>query len=168
MILFRSGPTPRSGEPLTVEEIRAHASFAHEAVPSQLRLCGERYSVDLAAIGDGKPLAALITLDELTPDRLTALGRFWAALTGKTVAPDPRITPQRRRRAQQMLRVVDARATGATYRAIADQIFPQHDQDAATWVGSAIRETTIRMARDGMKLVRGGYLALLRRPRRDR
>src|SRR3546814_11316543 len=57
VILFRSGPTPRSGEPLTVEEIRAHASFAHEAVPSQLRLGGERYSVDLAAIGDGKPLA---------------------------------------------------------------------------------------------------------------
>src|SRR3546814_1825167 len=28
VILFRSGPTPRSGEPLTVEEIRAHASFA--------------------------------------------------------------------------------------------------------------------------------------------
>lgn len=67
-----------------------------------------------------------------------------------------------------MLRAVDARETGATYRAIAQFLFPQYENDAASWVGSAIRETTIRLARDGMKLVRGGYRSLLRRPRRDR
>ena len=67
-----------------------------------------------------------------------------------------------------MLRAVDARETGATYRAIAQFLFPQHENDATSWVGSAIRETTIRLARDGIKLVRGGYRALLRRPRRER
>lgn len=67
-----------------------------------------------------------------------------------------------------MLRAVDARGDGATYRAIAEHLYPQHENDAASWVGSAIRETTIRLARDGMKLVRGGYRTLLRRPRRER
>lgn len=116
----------------------------------------------------GDALAAVIPLDQMTPDRLTALGRFWSAATGRAVPPDPRITPQRRQRARQMLRVVDARHAGAIYRTIAEYLFPQHQIDAASWVGSAIRETTIRLARDGMKLVRGGYRALLRRPRRER
>lgn len=113
-------------------------------------------------------VAAVIPLDDMTPDRLTAIGRFWAAAMRRPVPADPRITPQRLRRARQMLRVVDARATGATYRNVAQFLFPRHENDAASWVGSAIRETTIRLARDGMKLVRGGYRTLLRRPRRER
>ncbi|WP_229380557.1 MULTISPECIES: DUF2285 domain-containing protein [unclassified Sphingobium] len=104
----------------------------------------------------------------MTPDRLTALGRFWSAASGRGAPPDPRMTSQRRHRARQMLRVVDGRATGAAYRAIALFIFPRHENDPASWVGSAIRETTIRLARDGLKLVRGGYRSLLRRPRRGR
>lgn len=110
----------------------------------------------------------MIPLDEMTQDRLTALGRFWFAATGRAVPPDPRMTPQRLQRARQMLRAIDARETGATYRTIAQFLFPQHENDAASWVGSAIRETTIRLTRDGMKLVRGGYRGLLRRPRRER
>mgnify|MGYP002868023146 CR=1 FL=1 len=104
----------------------------------------------------------------MTPDRLTALARFWAAATGRAVAPDPRMTTQRLHRARQMLRAVDARHAGAIYRTIAEHLFPQHQIDTASWVGHPIRETTIRLARDGMKLVRCGYRSLLRRPRRDR
>jgi hypothetical protein len=66
-----------------------------------------------------------------------------------------------------MLRAVDARETGTTYRDIARYLFPQYESDPAIWVGSAIRETTIRLVRDGTKLVRGGYRRLLRRPRRE-
>ncbi len=66
-----------------------------------------------------------------------------------------------------MLRVVDARIEGATYRTIAQILFLQHRIDAASWVGNALRETTIRLARDGLKLVEGGYRTLLRRPRRS-
>ena len=100
--------------------------------------------------------------DELTPDRLTAVERLWHAMFGKRVPPDPRLTPQRRQRARQMLRAIDARASGAIYRTVAEHLFPQHKIDAASWVGDPIREITIRLARDGMKLVRGGYRTLLR------
>ncbi|MDH0908561.1 DUF2285 domain-containing protein [Rhizobium pusense] len=131
-----------------------------------MQIRGERFDTTLHG-GDGSP-GALVLLDDLTPDRLSALSRFWAALAGKTVSPDPRITRSRQKRAREMLRVLDGRASGATYRAIADAVFPAYDQDAASWVGSAIRETTIRLARDGAKLVQGGYRTILRRPRRDR
>ncbi|RKD61491.1 MULTISPECIES: DUF2285 domain-containing protein [unclassified Rhizobium] len=106
--------------------------------------------------------------DELTLDRLTAVERLWQAMFGKRVPPDPRLTPQRRERTRQMLRTVDARESGAIYRVVAEHLFPQHKIDAASWVGDPIREITIRLARDGMKLVRGGYRTLLRRPRRER
>jgi hypothetical protein len=65
-----------------------------------------------------------------------------------------------------MLRAVDARFEQQTYRAIAMALFPTHQVEAASWAGDALRETTIRLARDGMKLVRGGYRNLLMRPRK--
>jgi len=65
-----------------------------------------------------------------------------------------------------MLRVFDARRGGASYRAIAEVLFPQHRIDAMSWAGNALRETTIRLARDGAKLAAGGYRTLLRRPRK--
>ncbi|WP_372090828.1 DUF2285 domain-containing protein [Tistrella mobilis] len=152
----------------TVDALRAHAVQDRGAALLRLNLNGECFDVSLSDPAEGAPLAAVIPLDEMTPDRLTALGRFWSAATGRAVPADPRMTPQRLQRARQMLRAVDARETGATYRTIARFLFPQHENDATSWVGSAIRETTIRLARDGMKLVHGGYRALLRRPRRER
>lgn len=146
--------------------MRGHAALEHDVV--QLRLRGEPFDVSLSERTGDKPLAAVVPLDDLTPDRLTALARFWVAVRGGRVPPDPRITPQRRERARQMLRAVDARHAGAIYRVVAEHLFPQHKIDAASWVGDPIREVTIRLARDGMKLVCGGYRTLLRRPRRDR
>jgi hypothetical protein len=112
------------------------------------------------------PAAALILLDDMALDRLEAAARYWRALRSQPVPPDPRMTSQRRQRLRQMLRVVDARLERQTYRAIALTLFPKHRIDAASWAGDAIRETIIRLARDGMKLVRGGYRDLLKRPRK--
>ncbi|MGO4683504.1 DUF2285 domain-containing protein [Hyphomicrobium sp. 2TAF46] len=115
----------------------------------------------------GVPLAAVVLLDDDTPDRLEAVTRFWTGLQHRPAPQDDRITPQRRRRLRQMLRVVDARDEDETYRMIAEVMFPQHHIEAASWVGNPVRETTIRLARDGAKLVRGGYRMLLRHPRRS-
>lgn len=109
---------------------------------------------------------AIVLLDEATPDRLEALARYWRGLRAPPAPPDPRVTPQRRQRLRQMLRAVDARLERESYRAIATVLFPKHHIEAASWAGDALRETTIRLARDGMKLVNGGYRDLLKRPRK--
>jgi hypothetical protein len=160
-----------------------------QASPEGLRLASDKGSVALSGtlpaaaerivVGDevfrarligidktASPGAALVLLDDATPDRLEALARYWRGLRAPPALPDPRLTPQRRERLRQMLRVVDARIERQTYRAIAMVLFPKHEIDAASWAGDAIRETTIRLARDGMKLVRGGYRGLLRRSRK--
>lgn len=165
---FIAGPKPAGDISVRADDLKAHAIIEHDAGLIRLALRGEPYDVTLADVDDARPLGAFIMFDELTPDRLTAVERLWHAVFGKRVPPDPRMTPQRRQRARQMLRVVDARASGAIYRVVAEHLFPQHKIDAASWVGDPIREITIRLARDGMKLVRGGYRTLLRRPRRDR
>lgn len=167
-IILQGGPALSGESHLTIDGLRAHAVRHHGAALLRLSLNGEPFDVSLSDPTEDAPLAAVIPLDEMTPDRLTALGRFWSAATARAVLPDPRITPQRLQRARQMLRAVDARHAGAIYRTIAEHLFPQHQIESASWVGHPIRETTIRLARDGMKLVRGGYRALLRRPRRDR
>ncbi len=116
-------------------------------------------------LGASEP-AALVLLDDATPDRLEALARYWRGLHTPPAPPDPRVTPMRRQRLRQMLRAVDARLEHETYRAIASMLFPKHRTEAASWAGDAVRETTIRLARDGMKLVHGGYRDLLKRPRK--
>ncbi|GLK79026.1 hypothetical protein GCM10008174_07670 [Methylopila turkensis] len=134
----------------------------------RLSLRGEPYDVVLANADHGRPLGAFVMFDELTLDRLIAIERLWQAMFGKRVPPDPRLTPQRRHRARLMLRVFDARLASASYRKIAEQIFPNLKHDAATWVESPVRITIARLVRDGMSYVRGGYRTLLRRPRRSR
>jgi hypothetical protein len=62
--------------------------------------------------------------DELTLDRVIAIEGLWHAMFGKRVPPDPRLTSQRRHRTRLMLRVFDPRVAGASYRKIAEQIFP--------------------------------------------
>lgn len=168
LILLQAGPAPSDGFHVTAGDLWPYATLDGGATLARLQIRGHHYDVGLSDLAADKPLAAVVPLDDLTPDRLTALARLWGAVSGRGVPPDPRMTPQRRRRVRQMLRAVDARQAGATYRAIAEHLFPQHENDAATWVGTAIRETTIRLVRDGLKLVRGGYRSLLRRPRRER
>lgn len=167
-ILLEAGPAPAEGFHITADELRGHAALERDPTLVQLRIRGLPFDVTLAELTGDEPLSAVLPLDDLTPDRLTALARFWAAIRGRRVPPDPRMTPQRRERARQMLRAVDARHAGAIYRVVAEHLFPQHKIDSASWVGDPLREITIRLVRDGMKLVRGGYRALLRRPRRDR
>jgi hypothetical protein len=161
------GPAPGAMS-LTIADLRPLIILRHTANLVRLDIRGDRYDVDLADPDDRRPLSALTVLDALTPDRLAILERFWSGLAGKRVPTDHRVTHQRRARARQMLRAIDADAANATYRGIASQLFPQHPTEPGDWVGSAVRETVIRLARDGRDLVRGGYLGLMRRPRRRR
>ena len=100
-IILQSGPALSEGSHLTVDDLRAHAVRDREAALLRLNLHGERFDVSLSGSMEGDALAAVIPLDEMTPDRLTALGRFWSAATGRAVPADPRITPQRLRNRQR-------------------------------------------------------------------
>ncbi|MDF3811238.1 MULTISPECIES: DUF2285 domain-containing protein [Rhodopseudomonas] len=148
--------------------LRLHATLQHGADLLRLELRGERYDIMLVDPDARGPLGVHVIFDDLTPDRKTTLERFWKAMAGKRVPRDPRLTLQRHQRARQMLRVVDARGMGATYREIAEVIFPNHTHDAAKWVDSPFRVAMNRLVRDGTAFVRGGYRTLLRRPRRAR
>lgn len=139
----------------------------HEIADARIRVGDEVMRARRAGLSAAEqPAAAIILLDDATPDRLEALARYWRALLAPPGPSDPRVTPQRRQRLRQMLRAIDARLERESYRAIATVLFPKHPIEAASWAGDALRETTIRLARDGMKLVRGGYRDLLKRPRK--
>ena len=165
---FTVGPSPAGDLRVRVDDLHAHAIIEHDAALIRLALQGEPYDITLADADDSRALGAFVMFDELTLDRLIAIERLWHAMFGKRVPPDPRLTPQRRHRARLMLRVFDARVAGASYRKIAERIFPNLKHDAATWVESPVRVTIARLARDSMSYVRGGYRKLLRRPRRSR
>lgn len=110
-------------------------------------------------------LSAIALFDALLPDRLDTISRFWRALQ-HSPSPPPSLTAQRRSRLLQILRAFDARRGGLSYRSIAETLFPKHRIDATSWAGNALRETTIRLVRDGIKLVNGGYRSLLGRHRK--
>ena len=166
-IILTTGPAP-DGPPFTAEDVHAHVILQYDEALVRLEMRRESFDVALTALSSRKALAALLILDDLLPDRLTALARFWAAIKNRRAPADPRVTPQRQRRARLMLRVVDARVAGASYRQIAAQLFPNLKHDSETWVENPVRETTVRLARDGLAFVRGGYRKILRLPRRSR
>lgn len=120
----------------------------------------------LPGAATGQRLAALIPLDPDAHDRLQAVARFLRSLLGRSVPPDSRLTPQRRRRARHMLQAIDGRANGATYREIADVLFGKDRVAADPWKSSALRDATMDLVKDGLAMIAGGYRTLLRHRRR--
>lgn len=108
------------------------------------------------------PLAAILPLDADFPARLAAADALHRLLTSVPSPADP-LSFQRRRRLKRMLRALDGRAGGATYREIAAQVLGAAITDSSAWRTSAVRDVAIRLCRGAVRLVRGGYLALLRK-----
>ncbi len=163
-------PLPSSLAPTSTAETPHHTDEADQAAKAhhRIELGGQTFQATaIGRVNIEAPAVALVLLDDMTPDRLEAIARFWMALRRRRAPPDPRVTNQRRMRLRQMLRAVDARTEHASYRAIAAALFPRHQIEPAAWAGDALRETTIRLTRDGMKLVQGGYRNLLKRPRKS-
>lgn len=67
------------------------------------------------------------------------------------------------------LRALDGRLAGESYRVIAQSLFGVARVPAgAGWKTHELRDRSIRLARFGLELMRGGYLALLRYRQRKR
>jgi hypothetical protein len=116
------------------------------------------------AIDPAQPLAVLLPLDDSFHVRVEAALRLHRRLSGRAAGRIPRahtLTLRHRLRLVRMVRALDGRSSGATYREIADVLFESHQQSAPEWKTSSIRAQTIRLVKDGQTMMHGGYLRLL-------
>lgn len=109
----------------------------------------------------------MVPLDADGLDRIAAVDRLWRSLHGLPALADTRLTPQRRRRLKLMLRAADGRMNNASYREIADALFGASRVTDDPWKTSPLRDTTKDLVRDGLAMIAGGYLRLLRHRRRS-
>lgn len=115
----------------------------------------------------GRPLAAVIPLDKDFITRIASLLRFHRRLLGRAAGPLPRgwpLTPYRLARLDLMLRALDLRDEGATYREIATALGRDDAArlSASDWKMSASRSFVVRLIRDGIAMMNGDYRKLLR------
>lgn len=116
----------------------------------------------LRTVPDGVADAAIIPLDADGLARLEAVYRLLARMNGRKIPPDKRLTHQRLRRAQLMLRAYDGRETGATHREIARVLYSLPPMKRDEWQSASQRYAVMSLLRDAQKMVDGGYRALLR------
>lgn len=117
-----------------------------------------------AAPGD-KALAALVPLGPDGFDRLESVGRLLAALHGRTVPPDTRLTRQQRARLRRMLQSFDGYRDGATQKEIAQVVFRIDPLGRDDWQASSVRHAIKSLLRDARAMTAGGYRTLLRHRR---
>jgi hypothetical protein len=115
----------------------------------------------------GRPLAAVIPLDKDFLTRIASLLRFHRRLLGRAAGPLPRgwpLTAYRLARLDLMLRALDLRQAGATYRDIAVELGRRDAAQlpATEWKISAARSFVVRLVRDATALMNGDYRKLLR------
>jgi hypothetical protein len=115
------------------------------------------------------PVASVIPLDGNVAARADAALRLWRLLTGQRYRPPHPLTRLQRLQLVLALRALDGHLAGATYREIAEVLFgASRVPTGAPWKTHDLRGRTIRLVRTGLKLMRGGYLDLLRSIRRRR
>lgn len=123
---------------------------------------GER----LQLVHDGvAPAAAIIPLGLDGLDRLESIHRFLAALHGRAVPPDTRLTRQQRARLRRMLQAIDGYRAGATRQEIAQVIFRIGPIGRDEWQTSSVRYAVKTLIKDARAMIAGGYLKLLRHRR---
>lgn len=110
----------------------------------------------------GEPVAALIPLDGTADIRAAAAARFRSYALAAEIEHSPRAPPVRRTRQIDSLRALDAHLEGANYRSIAETLFGRPRLANEPWKTCSLRDTTIRLVRTGVKLMRGGYIEFLR------
>lgn len=114
-----------------------------------------------------EPLGAFIPLGLEGFDRLESVGRLLAALHGRAIPPDTRLTRQQRVRLGRMLQAFDGHRAGATQQEIAQVIFRIDPLDRDDWQASSARHAIKTLLRDARAMIAGGYRALLRHRRQS-
>jgi hypothetical protein len=117
----------------------------------------------------GSLLAIELPLDANFDIRSQAAHRFWLALEQRPLGSPPLPLPlQRRQRLILAVRALDGWLEGNSYREIAAGLFGRRRVPDGDWKSHDLRGRTIRLVRDGIAMMRGGYRALLRPPPRKK
>jgi hypothetical protein len=113
-----------------------------------------------------RPAAVVIPLDNCPEMRLEAALRFWEAMTGHVSGRTPDgLTAQQRSKLKLILRALDGRLAGCSYRAIAEVLFgPSSVPSGRDWACHPVRRQTRRLCERGLDLMHGEYLDLMRYP----
>lgn len=124
---------------------------------------------ELPAIGT--PLGFACDLDLYIAERTAAALSFWRAIAGPGHAQGPPRRPtkppaSRILRRIAILRALDGRLAGASYRAVADMLLGAEALTPAAWKTGSVRGRAIRLVAAGRRLMDGGYRDLLKPPRR--
>lgn len=123
--------------------------------------------VQPSATRPSKPLGAFIPLGLEGFDRLESVGRLLAALHGRAIPPDTRLTRQQRARLGRMLQAFDGHRAGATQQEIAQVIFRIGPLERDDWQASSARHAIKTLLRDARAMIAGGYRMLLRHRRQS-
>ncbi len=127
-------------------------------------------NVQLVHAADGptdSPLGAFVPLGPDGFDRLESIGRLLAALHGRAVPLDSRLTSQQRARLRRMLQAFDGHRAGATQQEIARAVFRIGSLDRDDWQASSARHAIKALLRDARAMIAGGYRTLLRHRRKS-
>lgn len=111
------------------------------------------------------PAVAVIPLDLDGFGRLEAVHRLLAALHGRAIPPDTRLTRQQRTRARRMLQAFDGARDGATQQDIAQVLFCTGRVSRHEWQASTARHAVAGLLRDARAMIAGDYRKLLKHRR---
>lgn len=161
--MLSSGSAP--ADALASEHQRVASEASHSLHPLGN---GQHLHLVLAeGVSADTPLAALVPLGSEGFDRVEAITRLLAALHGRTVPPDTRLTRQQRARARRMLQAFDGRRDGATQQEIAEVIFRTGKLARDQWQAASARHAVIGLLASAQAMIAGGYRKLLRHRRRS-
>ncbi|WP_315810678.1 DUF2285 domain-containing protein [Bradyrhizobium sp. SZCCHNR3107] len=108
----------------------------------------------------------ILPVDALLEHRAEAVLRFWRTLTGRPNGERHHALPaQTRDRHILILRALDGRTDGASYRKIAEALLGFRG-NKTDWESDPRKNQTRRLVADGTHYMRGGYRELLHYPTR--
>lgn len=105
-------------------------------------------------------VGVLLPLDENWSTRIAAAQHVREHLLGRGETKDP-LTRQQRARILSACRLLDARASKASYRTIAQHVFGPAQVDQEPWKTSSIKARIARLSAHGTHLIDSGYRSLL-------
>ena len=165
-LLTRLSEALFAGPALATAEPRLIASAAEGDYLDLFSLAPSNGALLLPGPPEGA-VAFVLPFDNLFEERIQTARRLHRLLVRRR-APPASLTLYRRQRLKLALRALDASLAGADYRAVAEALFGERVPKGAEFRDDTYRAQAIRLVRYGLRLMRGGYLDLLRPARHTR